>query len=198
MPNKPENAITELFRQVHTDPAKMVEGLATEFEKKIIRKGESWIRPGQYCQHIGFLKSGLLRAAVETDEGLHTRWAYLPGQFFLSLQSFTRQIPSIEYIIAVEDCEIYLLGRQRWLALYEQHQELRHFWTQTLETLAGCFEDRVHALLYKDATARYQHMLDHYPEFILYVPQRYVAEMLGIAPRHLSRIRKEISSTPLL
>ncbi|MEM6876997.1 MAG: Crp/Fnr family transcriptional regulator [Bacteroidota bacterium] len=197
MSQSAETALVELFRQEQPDPNVVADRLARVFERKTLGKGEHWLSPGQYCKHIGFLKQGILRAAIETDEGLHTRWAYLPGQFFLSLQSFTRQVPSNEHIIAIEDCEIYTLNRDRWMELYEEHDIIRRFWTRTLETLAGCFEDRVHALLYKNAMARYQHMIDNYPEFILHVPQRYVAEMLGIAPRHLSRVRKEFGNEHL-
>lgn len=188
-----QSNIVDVFKASFPAPTAIVEEMAKEFSPQLLSKGEEWLRPGQYCQHIGFLNRGLIRAAVETKTGLHTRWAFLPGQFFTSIQSFTTNSPSRESLIAIEDCEIFVLGRDRWQALYEKHEMLRRFWTASLETLTACFEDRVHTLLMDDGKARYQHMLDHYPEFVLQVPQKYVAEMLGIAPRHLSRIRKELA-----
>ena len=188
-----QSNIVEVFKASFPAPTSVIEEMASEFNHLHLARGETWLRPGQYCQHIGFLQQGLLRAAIETEKGLHTRWAFLPGQFFTSIQSFTNQTPSQEHLIAIEDCDVFVLNREKWSELYEQHEFLRRFWTATLETLMGCFEDRVHTLLMDDAKARYQHMLDHYPEFVLHVPQKYVAEMLGIAPRHLSRIRKELA-----
>jgi len=168
------------------------------FQARMLERGETWLRPGQVCGRIAFVQSGMLRAFVETDTGSHTRWVFLAGEFFTSVTSFGRQVPCEEYIEAIEDCKLLEITHTDWMKLSEQYPKLQSYWTSTLEELIACYESRLHSLLIGDAEGRYKYFLDHYPEFVLQVPQKYIAEMLGIAPRHLSRIRKEISRSTAL
>ena len=168
------------------------------FHPRKLERGDSWIRPGQVCGKIAFVQSGMLRAFAETDTGSHTRWVFLTGEFITSVTSFGRQLPTEEHIEAIEDCELLEITHTDWMTISEQYPKLKTYWTKTLEELIACYESRLHSLLIGDAVGRYKYFLDHYPEFVLHVPQKYVAEMLGIAPRHLSRIRKEISRSAVL
>ncbi len=165
------------------------EAAAAHFRRRELKRGETWLREGQVCRKLCFLESGLLRHTRATEDGVMTRWATLPGQFALNLPSFTQQHPSDDAIEAAEACVIHELDREVWTALRAEYPQLQAFWVATLEWLVGCFEDRVWSLISGDAEQRYQYMMDRYPDFLLALPQHYVADMLGIAPRHLSRVR---------
>lgn len=183
---------SELLAQILPEPLPSVPALNTLFTPRSLKKGEQWLRPGQVCQKIAFIRSGMLRAYVETEEASQTRWAFLPEEFFTSVSSFGLQRPSEEYIEAIEDSELMEIGYQDWEQLCQQIPRLRDFWAQTILDLCGCYERRLHSILIGGAEGRYRYFMEHYPEFVLRVPQKYVAEMLGIAPRHLSRIRREM------
>ena len=86
--------------------------------------------------------------------------------------------------------------RDAWQRLREAYPTLQSFWVQTLEYLLVCFEDRVWSLIAGDAESRYRYMVARYPDFLLNLPQHYLADMLGIAPRHLSRIRAKLAAGP--
>jgi len=77
---------------------------------------------------------------------------------------------------------------------YEKSSMLRNIWTNNIEYHYLGMEERVFSLIALNADQRYGLFCNQYPGFIKKVPQKYIASMLGIEPRHLSRIRKKIVS----
>ena len=170
------------------------EALAARFRRRELARGEAFLREGAVCRELFFLESGLMRHTRTEDDGqVRTRWATLPGQFGVDFPSFSRQRPSDNGIEAVERSVAYTLDFETWAAMRAEHPQLQAFWVATLEYLVTCFEDRVYSLISGDAERRYGYMMERYPEFLLALPQHYVADMLGIAPRHLSRVRRTAS-----
>ena len=165
------------------------EAVTQAFTRRELARGDYWLREGEVCRKLVFLESGLLRYTQEHNGKLLTRWATLPGQFGLAFPSFIQQRPSEVAITAAEVSVVYELDRERWLTLRTEHAQLQEFWVAVLEYNLCCFEDRVWSLIAGDGEDRYRYMLERYPEFLLVLPQHFVADMLGVAPRHLSRIR---------
>ena len=160
------------------------------FRKRTLARDEAWLRAGDVCRHLCFVEEGLLRhSRVDADGRRHTRWATLPGQYGTCFPSFTRAAPAEDDVVAVAPTTLWELDREAWAELRAAEPQLQRFWVATLEVLLTCFEDRVWSLISGDAEARYRYMMERYPEFLLRLPQHYVADLLGIAPRHLSRIR---------
>ena len=168
--------------------------LRSHFRERTLRRGEYWLREGEVCRKIGFLLGGTLRLYVDNNGNSQTRWAFFPNTFFTSLQSFQQQIAADENIVAIEAVKLLEIDRELWHSLYEQHAFLRQFWKRNMDKLAACYEDRVNSLLLPSAKGRYRYTLQRYPDFVLRLPNKYVAEMLNMAPRHLSRVRREIAA----
>lgn len=163
--------------------------VARHFRRRTLRRGEAWLREGDVCRRLLFLESGLLRhTRTEPDGQVRTRWATLAGQYGLDFPSLTRQAPSDTGIEAAEACVLHELDHQTWAGLRVAHPQLQAFWVASLEYTVTCFEDRVYSLIAGDAERRYAYMVERYPDFLLQLPQHFVADMLGIAPRHLRRI----------
>lgn len=160
------------------------------FRRLELARDEAWLRAGEVCRALCFVESGLLRHSRVDDDGRrHTRWATLAGQYGTCFPSFTRATPAEDDIVAVEPTVLWELDRDRWAESRAAEPQLQAYWVATLEYLLTCFEDRVWSLISGDAEARYRYMMERYPEFLLSLPQHYVADLLGIGPRHLSRIR---------
>ena len=160
------------------------------FRRRELPRDEHWLRAGEVCRRLCFVESGLLRhSRVEPSGRRRTRWATLAGQYGTCFPSFTRGTPAEDDVAATEPTVAWELDRDRWAALRAEVPQLQAFWVATLEYLLVCFEDRVWSLISGDAEARYRYMLERYPEFLLSLPQHYVADLLGIGSRHLSRIR---------
>lgn len=68
----------------------------------------------------------------------------------------------------------------------------KDFYIGLLEaTLCGIDASR-YDLIVLTAEERYEKMLTNEPHFLQQVPLQYLASMLGVTPRHLSRIRSKI------
>ena len=171
------------------------EVLVARFRRRELARGEALLREGEVCRSLFFLESGLLRHfRTEADGQVRTRWATLPGQFGLDFPSFSRQRPSDNGIEAAEASVVYTLDHRAWAELRLAYPQLQAFWVATLEYVVTCFEDRVYSLISGDAERRYGYMMERYPDFLLALPQHYVADMLGIATRHLSRIKAKAAA----
>jgi CRP/FNR family transcriptional regulator, anaerobic regulatory protein len=89
----------------------------------------------------------------------------------------------------MENTELAVISRSSWMSLYEQHEFIRQFWTRNIEENYIGMEERVFNLIAKTAEERYCWMHGAQPRFIQEVPDKYLASMLGIHPRHLTRLR---------
>lgn len=147
---------------------------------------------GDVCKRLAFVTEGMFRYFYITEDGEEiTRWITLENDFMTSLSSFITQMPSNEYIQAIKPSRIRLLSRERWMELYKQHEFIRNFWIKTIEYNYIGMEVRVYNLISMTASQRYDWMRKKQPRFITEVPDKYVASMLGIKPRHLTRLRAQ-------
>lgn len=158
---------------------------------KKLASGKYFVKEGKVCMEVGIIIKGKCRFYYNTKDGEVTRWVALTNDFVTSLSSFITQQPAPENIQAMEATEIMIMPRTTWLSLYDQHEFVRTMWTRIIEMNYIGMEERVFNLIAKSAEERYQWMQQHQPRFIQEVPDKYLASMLGVHPRHLSRIRAQ-------
>lgn len=168
----------------------MVE-IATFFKVIQLKKRKYFLQEEQVCNKIGFLNTGLIRHYYATNHQEVTRWMSLPNDFTTSLRSFILQIPSIENLQAITDCELIVLDRKAFDYLIDKNIAFKTFYIKALEYNYITVEDRIFSLIEKSAEERFQWMAKTQLRFIQQVPVMYTASMLGITPRHLSRLRKK-------
>lgn len=154
-----------------------------------LSRGDYFLKEGKVCNHVGIVMKGMCRHFYRTKDGDVTRWVALPGTYVISLKSFIQQSPAVENIQAIEATEIATMPRTTWLNLYDEHEFLRTYWLRNIEENYVGMEERVFNLIAKTAEERYYWTLENQPRLTQEVPDKYLASMLGIHPRHLSRIR---------
>ena len=154
-----------------------------------LKKGEFFYTNAQICQKIGFMEEGMLRYYYDTEKSDITRWVALEGDFVTSLGSFISQKQVKENIQAIQNTKIIYTLREDWNKIYQEEQFVREFWTSAMEENYIGMENRLFNMIALSAEERYEWILKNYPKFNLYIPDKYLASMLGITPRHLSRIR---------
>jgi CRP-like cAMP-binding protein len=154
-------------------------------------KNEFLLKEGQVCQYIYFINSGVVRHYYITDHNEVTRWISMANDFTSSLRSFISQTPSRENLQTITECEIGLINRKAFDYLIKSNVGFKNLWIKTLEYNYLTIEDRVFSLIEKSAEERFNWMINNHPRFILQIPVMYTASMLGITPRHLSRLKKK-------
>ncbi len=159
-----------------------------------LKKGNYFHKEGFICKKIAFISKGKIRHYYNIDGKEHTRWISFENNFVTSFASFINQYPSFDNLECIESCELYIASKEEFYILKEKFPEISQLWTLSLEKEMVGYEHRVFQLISNDAEKRYLNLLELYPQFIREVPQKYLASMLGIEPRHLSRIRNKIAS----
>ena len=170
--------------------AAQAEKLSAVFsKKKKLDKGDYYHKEQQTCKSLAFISEGMCRHFYRTDKGEVTRWVALKNEFVTSLGSLITQLPSRENIQAIKPTVLLIASLPDWQAIYKEEEFVRLLWLRTIEANYVGFENRVFNLIALTAEERYEWMLKHQPRFNEFVPDKYIASMLGIIPRHLSRIR---------
>jgi CRP/FNR family transcriptional regulator, anaerobic regulatory protein len=182
--------MTNTLRQMGFSPGE-ADRFAAIFTTPVhVPKNGRFHSEGVVCEQLGFMTEGMLRYYYLTESGEEvTRWISMENEFVTSLSSFITQTPAQEIIQAIKPATILTATREDWLALYEQEAFVRQFWVKAIEANYVGMETRVANLISMTAQQRYEWVRQHQPRFITDVPDKYLASMIGIQPRHLSRLR---------
>jgi CRP/FNR family transcriptional regulator, anaerobic regulatory protein len=183
------NKLTETFQNLGLSN-EQIEKMSNIFKHTLeLKKGDYFYQNTQICQKIGFLEEGMLRYYYDTEKLEVTRWVAMEGDFVTSLSSFIKQQPVEENIQALQNTKILYATCEDWIAIYQEENFVRELWTRVIEENYIGMENRLFNIIALSAEERYEWILKNYPKFNLYIPDKYLASMLGITPRHLSRIR---------
>ena len=183
-------ALRTLSPFTNAEFAAMVPGLKV----RTLGKHEHFLKADEYTKTVGFLLGGSVRYYFLKDGVETTSYFSLEGDWVGAYTSFLRQEPSRIYIQALEDTRLLTFSFDR-LRQWEQTELLgyrvNHFSRRLAEFYIGCYDDRVASFILQTPEERYLALLDQ-PEVMRRIPQRYIANYLGITPVSLSRIRKRI------
>lgn len=166
--------------------------IASSFEQKLIRKGDFFVQEGKTSRFLGFIDKGFLQYYINLDGEEKTTYSVGDSNFVVSLVSFFKQIPARENIRAVMDTSLWIIEKSDLTKLQNLIPAFKDFYIGILEWQICCIDESRLDSLVLSAQERYLKMLNKEPEIIRKIPMQYLASILGITPRHLSRIRNEI------
>lgn len=188
------NAIIKYFENLGVETTQELKIALAGFKKRSYKKGDILVQEGQVCKAMFFITKGKTRHYYNIDGDEYTRWVSLENNFETAMVSFIRQTPSKEIIECIEHCEILYMSHHDFMQLKKTHPIIQQLWAMALENDIIGYEERVCMLISVSSEKRYLDYLEAYPLHAQEVPQKYIASMLGIAPRHLSRIRKKLAN----
>ncbi len=156
----------------------------------ILEKNDFLLREKSVCAQIGFIMTGMCRYYYVSDNGEDvTRWVSLENEFVFSFGSFIKQTKTHENIQAIIPTKIFVASKEQWDTFCKNEEFARFFWTKSIEEYLIEIEARVYSLIALNAKNRYDILKINYPKLVQNVPDKYLASILGIKPRHLSRLR---------
>ncbi|WP_315815090.1 Crp/Fnr family transcriptional regulator [Paraflavitalea speifideaquila] len=156
-----------------------------------IQKGKLLLRPGEICSHIFFVRSGVLRGFVKNGATDSTTWITMENQFVAAISSFVFQAKTIEYVQAIEDCELLALSHADLEYIYEKFPSFNEVARKIYEQYYADAENRALLTRLKNAALKYNHFLHTHANLSNRIPQKYIASYLGIASETLSRLRSK-------
>lgn len=163
------------------------------FEVRKLAKNEYFLEVGQVCNYIGFVNQGALIYFKSMDNGneITTDFAF-EGDWVSAIQSRLSNTPSIINIKAIENTELLVINQQDLDESYIRIPKIERLGRILMEHAYLKIVQQSVDLQVLTATERYENLLRQFPEIFQRVQLYHIANYLGIAPKSLSRIRKEI------
>lgn len=167
--------------------------LSKAFKPKRIAKNEYFLGEGEVCDYIGLLTSGVMIyfKSLESGDEVTIHFAF-EGEWVNNNLSRLSNRPSTVAIKAIEDSEILILKQSDLEDLYLMVPKIERLGRMLTEQSFIRFVEQTIDFQILTAKERYENLLKSHPEIFQRVQLYHIANYLGIAPKSLSRIRKEI------
>lgn len=163
------------------------------FEPVLFLKNEIIEHEGQVPKYLYFVVSGFIRLFYNNNLGDEvTTHINCPPGFFTSYSSFINHTKSNENVACISDCELLRIAKTDLDFLIQSSTAFKDFSMWVFEQSLTYNENRSKDLATLTAEQRYKKLIDNYPEIVRHVPLQYIASFLGMNPKSLSRIRKQI------
>lgn len=162
------------------------------FETKIVRKKDFLIQDSKICSLIGFIAKGSIRHFHIKDGIDRTCDISFDNSWVTDFESFTRETPARMNLQALEDTTIYYIQKNNLNELYKICPKYETFGRLMAEKVALRATDIAMSLSSEKPEERFNNLLKQQPDLFQRVPQKYIANFLGISPESLSRIQKRI------
>ncbi len=169
-----------------------LEKIVNAFVLQKFEKNDYVVEYGKISRHFGFVESGMFQYYFLKDGEEKTHYISVENTWFASLLSFITEMPSLENVKALTPGGIFMLSKSNLRMLVNEVPGFKDFYIGLLEqSLCGIDMSRYN-LIVLSAEERYERMLKTEPKVLQQIPLQYLASMLGVTPRHLSRIRSSI------
>lgn len=163
------------------------------FKPQELKRGEFFVKTSKVSKSLAFLEYGQLQYySIDVSGEERTTYISLPNSFVASLLSFLHEIPARENIKALTHSKLWIIRRQDLTQLKNEVEGFKDFYIGILEWQICCIDKGKFDLITLTAEQRYVKLLKEEPELLQQVPLQYIASMLAITPRHLSRLRAKI------
>ncbi|TAE32228.1 MAG: Crp/Fnr family transcriptional regulator [Cytophagales bacterium] len=164
----------------------------TFFEQKAVKRKDLLLQNGKVCNFIGFIANGTIRH-FHVKEGVErTCDISFENAWVTDFQSFTQNTPGIMNLQAVEDTTVLIIKKDSLYKLYTECAKYETFGRVMAEQVAQRATEIAMSLSSEKPEERFQNLLKRQPDLFQRVPQKYIANFLGISPESLSRIRSRI------
>ena len=163
------------------------------FETKRLARNQFFLKEGEICNFVGFVNHGALVYFKSMPNGneMTTDFAF-EGEWVTINHSRLNNSPSTIQIKAIENTELLVVSQQTLSEMYLRIPKLERLGRILMEQAYLKIARQSIDLQVLTAKERYEGVLRNYPEIFRRVPLYHIANYLGIAPKSLSRIRKEL------
>lgn len=168
--------------------------LLSHFEIQKLKKKEHYFRAGDVCRQQAYINKGCTRTYVLDNEG-HERILFfaIEDWWIGDLESYYTQKPGVNYVQALEDCELLIIRREFFLQLAQENPKMQQWYSYKVQRAANAMWRRLTEVKTATPEERYRDMLNNQPQLLERIPLQYIAAYLNIEPQSLSRLRKRLT-----
>lgn len=158
-----------------------------------LKKGDYFVREGEYANEIAFLERGTVRAFYTNRQGKEYNKTFfvapaIIGSYASLISKEKNRLPQQ----ALSDCTIWRTSFEVIERLSENSHELERLRRKIAEKFFVWNEKKQLEMAFLDAKDRYLIFKDEHPGFEDSIPQYHIASYLGISATQLSRIRQKM------
>lgn len=162
------------------------------FEVKELKKKEFLLQGGKICNFIGFIADGTVRHFHIKDGVEKTCDISFENAWVTDFQSFTHNTSCIMNLQAMENTTVFVIRKENLHKLYNECNKYETFGRLMAEQVAQRATEIAMSLSSDKPEERFQNLILKQPDLFQRVPQKYIANFLGVSPESLSRIRNRI------
>lgn len=159
-------------------------------------KGETLIEEGETKKEVFYIRKGLIRSYATDDmEDEITFQLYPEYHVVANLHALLFNEPSKFSYQALERTKTYSIDYDYFMEMTSKNPKLLEINRMYIgkRAMKQAFQ-RVEAFVFLSPEERYKRYVNDYPNVINRAPDKYIANVLGITPVSLSRIRKRIAT----
>ena len=147
---------------------------------------------GKIAREIYYINKGLIRLYYTKDGEEITGYIFREHLFASSYDSFLRQVPSLQTLETLEDCELLVISHSEIEKLYDALPKMHILTRKVAEQRFINAQMILSSFILDSPEERYRKFEAQHGDLLLRVPHHMIASYLGISPVSLSRIRKRI------
>lgn len=163
--------------------------ILNSFRLQLFKKHEFFAKENKVSQYLGFVETGMFHYYVLKEGEMRTTHISIENSFIASRLSFVNDIPAIENVRALTDGSVSIISKTNLKKLINDIPRFKDFYIGLLENSICTINANRHDLILLSGEQRYEKMLKEEPQLLQKIPLQYLASILGVTPRHLSRIR---------
>lgn len=169
-----------------------VQEISNFFELKQIKSGAYFIQSNAFADYLGFVENGIFQFYYDNDAEEITTYIALKNDFLISIQSFFAKKPAKESIKALVDSRVWTIKQSDFISIINRYGSFKNFYIGMLELLMVCLDESRFDYITLKPEERYAKLIKQEPELLRQIPLKYLSSLIGVTPRHLSRIRNNI------
>ena len=169
--------------------------LIDKLRTKHLDKDVILLREGDIADEICFIEKGVIRGfRTMKNDTEKTSWFMREGDVFISIRSFLTRKPATETIHTLEPCIIHRLLYAELKRAYELYPSFHRHRAELLEKYYLLSEEREHMRQQKSKIDRFRFLLEHYPDLINRVPDKYLASFIDTTPQYFSDLKRRFEN----
>lgn len=162
-------------------------------KSKSFKKKEVIIEEGTLKKDVYFIRSGLVRAYCINDKGDEITFGLIAeNQILTNIDIILFDQPSRFYYECIEDTKTFSIDFDKVQNIIERNPKLERNRKFFARNAMKRMLQRLETFVLMNAEERYEDFIKNNPTLSNRVPDKYLANVLGITPVSLSRIRARI------
>jgi CRP-like cAMP-binding protein len=166
----------------------------SHMETKTIKQYDFYLKEGSVCKSVAFINKGLVRIYYVKNGKEYVRRFLEKDEWVTDYAGFLLKTPSLCFIEALEDTELFTLSFDNMQKLYSYSKSFEKFGRIIAEKVFIESNQRNVSLILNSSEELYLTLMKERPHLLNRIPLKYIASYIGVEPESLSRIRKRIKT----